>query len=57
MSGAFVDTFQLDLELPVNLPTGAALAFDVQLAITATSGGSQAFSSQSLLVLGWRLFE
>lgn len=57
VSGAFVDTFELDLELPVNLPTGAALAFDVQLAITATTGGSQAFSSQSLLVLGWRLFE
>ena len=56
VSGAFVDTFEIDLEIPPNYPGGAPQTIDVQLTITATSGGAQVFSSQSMLTVGWRLF-
>ena len=55
--GSFTDLFEVDLELPANLPTGDPLDLDVQLLVTAATGGAQAFSAQQLIVLGWRLFE
>lgn len=56
VSGAFVDTFEVDLEIPPNYPSGSPQTIDVQLSITATDGGGQAFSSQSMVVVGWRLY-
>lgn len=56
VGGSFVDTFEADLEIPPNYPGGTPQTIDVQLTITATSGGAQVFSSQSMLTVGWRLF-
>lgn len=55
-SGAFVDTFELDLEFPPNLPTGGTRTIEFAFTITSTNGGALVFSSQSMNVLGWKLF-
>jgi hypothetical protein len=55
-AGTFLDTFEVDLELPPNLPSGGTRTLEFTFTITATNGGAQAFASQSVNVLGWELF-
>lgn len=54
-SGSFVEVFEVELPLPPSFPSGSNHTVEIALTITAASGGSQAFSSQSCLVVGWLL--
>lgn len=53
-AAVFTDNYELDLELPPNLPSGAGRTIELTFELNL-SGGAPVFSTQSMLMIGWRL--
>lgn len=53
VAAAFSDNYEVDLELPPNLPSGANRTIELTFELNL-SGGAPVFSTQSMLILGWR---